>query len=304
MRSNELFERITQRIIARIEAGADEFVMPWHNWGKATGAPINAISGRPYRGVNVLLLWAAAELDGHASGCWATYRQWTAAGAQVRKGEKSAPIVFWKAATPQDSTELDPDGASRPRFVARIYHVFNAAQVDGAELPRPSTTNHADRIATADKFFSALGASIEHGGDRACYMPHLDKIHMPSLAQFRDFSSYYAVLGHEHVHWTGAPNRLERDLKSRFGTDSYAAEELIAELGSAFLCAHLGISAEPRSDHAAYVAAWLRVLRDDVRAIVTASAKAQEAVDFLVALADAGQGKAARDPEKLPQMAA
>ena len=305
MRANELFEGITRQIVAEIELGAEKLVMPWHRWGKGTGSPINVISGRPYHGINVLLLWAAAEAEGHASGCWATYRQWAAAGGQVRKGEKATPIVFWKATAAPAQGELESDDPAEPRLIARVYHVFNAAQVEGADLPRRSPpTSRADRVSAADAFFAAAGAALEHGGDRACYTPSADTIHMPSFEQFRDPSSYYAVLGHEHVHWTGAPNRLDRDLKGRFGTDSYAVEELIAELGSAFLCAHLGISVEPRPDHAAYIATWLRVLRNDPRAILTASAKAQQAVDFLVGLAQSAQGKQALDGQGTELIAA
>src|SRR5947208_10614635 len=132
MRTSELFERITRHITTAIEAGAGTFIMPWHRWGESTGSPINAVSGRPYRGINTLLLWAAAELDGHSSGRWATYRQWAAAGAQVRKGETASAIVFWKTAA-NDAQESDESGEERspgPRFIGRVYHVFNASQVD------------------------------------------------------------------------------------------------------------------------------------------------------------------------------
>ncbi|WP_300974467.1 zincin-like metallopeptidase domain-containing protein [Sphingomonas sp. LHG3406-1] len=292
MRTSDLFERITGRIIAAMEAGVGEYIMPWHRWGEATGMPINAISSRPYRGINTLLLWAAAELDGHSSGRWATYRQWTAAGAQVRKGEKATAIVFWKTAT----NEADEDngnaeeGASRPKFIGRVYQVFNADQVDGDKHANAvASQSVAERIAAAEGFFAACAAKVEHGGDQAFYMPVQDRIQMPRFEQFRDPESYYSVLGHEHVHWTGADHRLARDLRNRFGTDAYAIEELIAELGSAFLAGHLGLAVEPRPDHAAYLANWLRVLRNDSRAVVTAAAKAQQAVDFLIDLAGCDQ---------------
>jgi antirestriction protein ArdC len=293
MRTNDLFERITRQIVTAIEAGAGEFIMPWHRWGESLGSPINALSGRSYRGINTLLLWVAAELDGYSSGRWATYRQWAAAGAQVRKGEKATSIIFWKTAANdcRDESSGEAEQSPGPKFVARVYHVFNAGQVDDAESAAaivPSLSD-AERIAAADAFFRASGVRVEHGGDRAFYMPSQDKIQMPRFEQFRDPISYYSVLGHEHIHSTGAEHRLNRDLQNRFGSDAYAIEELIAELGSAFLAAHLGISIEPRSDHAAYLSSWLRVLRCDSRAILTASAKAQEAVDFLIGLARAEQ---------------
>lgn len=304
MRTSELFERITRQIIAAIEAGAGEqFILPWHRWGEV-GAPINAVSRRPYRGINTLLLWAAAELDGYSSGRWATYRQWTAAGAQVRKGEKATAIVFWKTAA-NDADEQDRDEDSfRPKFIGRVYYVFNASQVDDdRHASADASLPEHERIAAAEAFFAGCKAKVEHGGDRAFYTPSQDRIQMPRFEQFRNSASYYSVLGHEHVHWTGAEHRLDRDLQNRFGTDAYAVEELIAELGSAFLAGYLGIAVEPRPDHAAYLASWLRVLRSDARAIVTAAAKAQQAVDFLIGKAgcDAVTGAAVdrTDAERL-----
>jgi antirestriction protein ArdC len=294
VRTSDLYERITRHIVNAIEAGADDFVMPWQNWGASTGSPVNAISGRSYRGINTLLLWAAAELDGHSSGRWATYRQWSSAGAQVRKGEKATAILFWKSAANDGRGRHDEDERTTgPRFIARSFFVFNASQVDGADQSLPTAMLTKDeRVGAAETFFNAAGANLEHGGDRAFYRPNQDKICMPKFEQFKDPPSYYSVLGHEHVHWTGAKRRLDRDLEGRFGTDSYAMEELVAELGSAFLAARLGISVEPRPDHASYIASWLRVLRNDARAVLTASSKAQEAVDYLSALAEpkGGQG--------------
>ncbi len=286
MRANELFERITRQIIDAIEAGAGEFTMPWHRWGESLGQPLNAVSGRSYRGINTVLLWAAAEGSGYSSGRWATYRQWSEAGAQVRKGEKSTPILFWKNAANDGPGDDEADGRTRARFVARLYQVFNAAQVDGAkaEVINPAVPP-AQRIAAAEDFICGTGANIRHGGDRACYVPGIDQIWLPRFAQFLDPQSYYSVLAHETVHWSGAKHRLDRDLEGRFGTESYAMEELVAELGSAFIAAHLGVAVEPRRDHAAYVATWLQVLERDTRAILTASAKAQEAADYLVGLA-------------------
>jgi antirestriction protein ArdC len=283
MRTTELFERITRQIADAIEAGAGDVRMPWQRWAEALASPINAASGRRYRGINVLMLWAAAEASGYSSGRWGTYRQWARAGAQVRKGEKGTPVLFWKSNPEWNAASDDSKEVSRPRFLARVYTVFNAGQVEG-EPPRarPSLPD-SDRIEAAERFFKATGAEIRHGGDRACYVANVDQIWLPKFEQFRDALSYYSVLGHETVHWTGAKHRLDRDLGGRFGTDSYAMEELVAELGSAFIAAHLRISVEPRSDHAAYINSWLRVLRGDPRAILTASAKAQEAADYIVA---------------------
>jgi antirestriction protein ArdC len=287
MRTSDLFEQVTQQIVTAIEAGAGDFTMPWHRWSENLAMPLNVSSGRAYRGIHTLLLWAASEGAGYSSCRWATYRQWAAAGAQVRKGEKATPIVFWKTASNDDQSDEEGGDERKPgpRFIARVYCVFNADQVDGAEetRPRPRLTE-SERIAAAEDVISATGVQIRHGGDMACYVPNIDQIWLPKFEQFRDAASYYSVLAHECVHWTGAKHRLDRDLTGRFGDDGYAMEELIAELGSAFMAAHLGTSIEPRPDHASYIASWLRVLRGDTRAILTASAKAQQAVDYLIAL--------------------
>ena len=299
MRRNELYERITRQIISSIEAGASDFVMPWHKWGQATGVPINAITGRPYRGLNTLLLWAAAELGGHSSGRWATYRQWSAAGAQVRKNEKATTILFWKSAyAKHDDHEGDDDQrTSSSPFVSRIFHVFNSSQVDGAPQPTAGRGLSAEeRVASAEAFFGACGADMAYGGDRAFYMPSVDKISVPHFAQFRDAGGFYSVLAHEHIHWTGAEHRLNRDLKGRFGSDSYAAEELVAELGAAFICAHLGLSVEPRPDHARYISSWLRALRSDARAILAVTSRAQAAADYLRAIAGGDSTTQTQEP--------
>jgi antirestriction protein ArdC len=193
--------------------------------------------------------------------------------------------VLWKQTQPADNDEdTDPDQRRR-RLVARAYAVFAAEQVDGAEeiiAQRLEVERDTpERINAAERFFAAVGARVIDGGDCAYYHPGNDEIHVPALAQFDQAEHYYATLSHEHAHWTGHPDRLARDLSGRFGDDSYAAEELVAELAAAMWCAQHGISAVTRPDHAAYLAGWLRILRADVRALVTASSKAQAAVDHL-----------------------
>lgn len=284
MRPSDIYARVTNQIIAAIESGATSYQMPWHRWGDQVARPINAATGHGYRGINTLLLWASSELEGYSSGRWATYRQWTAAGAQVRKGEKATPILFWKTLNGSQHSAANDDVDSptdRGRFVARTYFVFNEDQVDGAP-PRPAAIQaNSPTVAVASSFIGATGVQIRHGGDRAYYAPSIDQVWLPQPAQFRDEASYYAVLGHECVHWTGAKHRLDRQFGTRFGDDAYAFEELVAELGSAFLSAHLGLSVEPRPDHATYIASWLKVLKADPKAIQTAAARAQQAVDYL-----------------------
>ena len=278
----DIYTRITNQIIASIEAGADAFQMPWHSDGLCAGRPVNAASGKAYRGVNVLALWCAAAESGYSSDQWATYKQWAESGKQVKKGEKSSSIVFWKMldqGEPDAQADADEQGGSR-RMVARGYNVFNAEQIDGFQAPVIAPRTDIARVQEADEFFNALGADIRHGGGRAFYRSSTDHIQMPPFEVFRNTVAYYSTLAHEVTHWTGAKARLDRDLKNRFGSEAYAAEELVAELGAAFLCADLGLANEPRPDHAAYVANWLKVLKDDKRAIFTAAAKAQQAATF------------------------
>ena len=259
--------------------------MPWHVTEADCFVPTNAASHRVYRGVNVLCLWATAMRRGYGSGLWATYNQWKALGAQVRKGEKAAPVVFWKI-TDKAGREFEDDDirrvpANNRMFLARGYNVFNVAQVDGFAPTAVPQLGKGERIASAEIFFAGLGARVRHGGAAACYIPGLDEIFMPRFEAFRDPAAYYSTLAHEATHWTGAPHRLNRELKAKFGSEGYAMEELVAELGAAFLCSNLGISVEPRPDHAAYIESWLTVLRRDKRAIFAAASLAQKATDWM-----------------------
>ena len=284
----DVYRRITDHIIAAIEAGAGDWTMPWHN-DVAGIRPVNANTGKAYRGVNVISLWSTAQEKGYAMPQWGTYKQWGEMGAQVRKGERSSPVVFWKFRDKDEGTEAEPDGIDakgqdrpgRRLILARCYSVFNAAQVDGYAAPALPANPVAARIDDAEQFFGSTKMEVRHGGNRAFYRPADDRVQMPPFEAFPDPLGYYSTLAHEATHWTGAKARLDRDLSGRFGSDAYAAEELVAELGAAFVCADLGLSNEPRPDHAAYVANWLKVLKADSRAIFTAAAKAQEAADHL-----------------------
>lgn len=283
----DFFQTITNTIISAIEGGAasHSYRMPWH---RGTGAltPLNTITGRHYRGINTLLLWAAASNANYSTGEWATYRQWLAAGAQVRKGERASVVVLWKtlgaAGNEASGTDQGERGSQRP--LARAFYVFNAAQVDGYTREK-STTPLTARITHAETFFAALPVEVSYGADDAFFDPISDKVFIPSFSAFRSAESYYAVLAHELTHWTGTKARLDRDLSGRFGSEAYAMEELVAELGAAFTVGHLGLSSAPREDHAYYIASWLSVLRGDPRAIVTAASKAQVAADYTKALA-------------------
>lgn len=277
-----IYEQITSVILEAIEKGCEQFQMPWNS---TLSVPRNAESGRLYRGINVLVLWAMTQRFHYATDLWATYQQWSQVGAQVRKGAKSATVVFWKFTDgdPKDQDD-DPSTTSSPtsHCFAKAYHVFNADQVDNFAISAPVTFSENQRIEKAERFFKQTGAVIEERGSSACYDVGADRIYMPPFAQFLKSDFFYSTLAHEVSHWTGAASRLNRQLANRFGSEAYAVEELVAELGSAFLSAELGLASEPRSDHAPYINNWLRLLKSDKRAIFTAAGHAQHAVDWLL----------------------
>ena len=288
--NRDVYARVTAQIVTAIENGVGSW-LPWHSSGRFAFSPINVTSKKPYRGINTVCLWAAAQAKGFERGEWGTYQQWQERGAQVRKGEKATTVVFWKfanSAADTDDGESHASGSSRLLFT-RGYSVFNAAQVDGYTPKVEPDTPVLERIEQAEAFFKGVGATVRHGGNQAYYAPVSDHIQMPPFQAFRDGVSYYATLAHEHTHWTANAGRCDRQLGKRFGDNAYAAEELIAELGAAFTCAHLGLSTEPREDHAQYINSWLNVLRADKRAIFTAASKAQQACDWLVQRSEAGR---------------
>src|SRR6266699_505956 len=281
----DVYASVTAQIINAIEQGVGNWRMPWHTSGRFAFSPINVTSHKPYRGINTVCLWAAAESKGYESGEWGTYKQWQDRSAQVRKGEKSTTVVFWKfannATESQDDDESTPPSGSRLLFT-RGYSVFNAAQVDGYTPKAEPGMPVLQRIEQAEAFFRNVGAELRHGGNQAYYRPSDDHIQMPPFQAFKENLSYYSTLAHEHTHWTAKADRCDRQLGKRFGDSAYAAEELIAELGAAFTCAHLGLGTEPRQDHAQYIQSWLKVLKADKRAIFTAASKAQQAADWMM----------------------
>ena len=274
---SDLYQSITDRIIAELERGCAPWVKPWKD-GHAGGAlPHNAITGRPYHGINTILLWGASALYGSQQ--WLTFKQAEERGGHVKRGEKGTQIVFWKFRTVRDSETQE----ERTIPMLRTYYVFNVAQCEDLELPRRRNADSLQPIPATeiDQRIAMTGAHITHGGDAACYVPSADAIHMPKREQFRSLDHYHATLLHELTHWTGAKSRCARDLSGRFGSQAYAAEELIAEIGSAFLCASFGVALD-ELQHPAYIANWLDVLRNDNRAIFTAAKLAQQAADLIL----------------------
>lgn len=285
----DVYRKVTDAIVNAIEQGVTNWRMPWHTSGKFAFSPINVTSKKPYRGINTLCLWAAAQQKGYERGEWATYAQWQDRAAQVRKGEKATTVVFWKfansSAETQDDGEEHTVNSSRLLFT-RGYSVFNAAQVDGYAPMPDGDTPIEERIERADSFFQGINARVAHQGNRAFYAPADDSITLPPFPAFFTPVDYYSTRAHETGHWTSHASRCNRELGKRFGDNAYSVEELIAELTAAFVCSHLGLSSEPRPDHAQYLASWLRVLKADKRGIFTAASKAQQAADFMIQMSE------------------
>lgn len=295
----DVYEKITGKIVAELEQG----VIPWHkpwNAEHAAGRITRPLrhNGQAYNGINVVMLWSEAVSKGYAAPIWMTFKQAQELGAFVRKGEHGSLVVYADRITRTETTDAGQEVEQSIPFM-KGYTVFNVEQIEGLPaqyyaLAAPALDPVA-RDQEAERFFSALGADIRHGGNQAYYAAGSDHVQMPPFETFRDPVSYYATLAHECTHWTKHERRLARDFgRKRWGDEGYAIEELVAELGAAFLCADLGLTPEPRPDHAAYIASWLKVLKDDRRAVFTAAGHAQRATDFLHGLqAPAAQEAAA-----------
>lgn len=285
--ATDIYATITQSVLAAMETATGEYTCPWHT-PVASQSPRNAVSKHYYRGANVISLWIAALKYGFEHSFWATYKQWQQVGGQVRQGEKGTPIFFYKHLEVTDCNSEAGDTKLIP--LVRHCTVFNIAQVEGVELPasklRVPLFEPSPEI---DEVVSGTGILIEHiGGSGAYYLPVDDLVVMPLQKSFvgtetsTAFESYYSVLLHECVHASGAPHRLNRLLTTDRSTDAYAFEELVAELGAAFACARLGISASPRADHAQYIKHYYELLNSDNRAIFKAATAAAAACDFLL----------------------
>lgn len=286
---SDVYQTVTDRIVTMLEKGEHgAWRAPWHRVAGAFSIPCN-VQGRDYRGINIWLLLAAKMERDYQSDVWATYKMWTDSKAQVRKGEKSTSIVFWQPIKIKD----EETGKTKLIPIAKLYNVFNSDQVDGYVAAAKPILPAAERIEHADAFFAGVPAIVRHYGNKAQYSPFLDVIELPPFDQFKSAEGYYATRGHETVHWTGHASRCAREFGKRFGDDAYAFEELVAELGAAFLCATLEIENEPRADHAAYLASWLRRMKEDKKAIFTAASRAQTAVDFIMGSSDAEMEMAA-----------
>ena len=311
-------QSITDEIVALLEAGT----MPWRRpWRIAGGGVPLRVGGEPYRGINAFLLGLRAAMAGYTSPTWMTFAQARRLGASVRKGERSSVVVYYGTAGRRDAAGdagaggdavgdraggrdgamSDAEAGGTYRFL-KSYRIFNAAQIEGLDAafhPEPEAPPEAgpEPIPELEAFFGSVGADVVTGGDRACYVPSLDRVHMPEMARFESASSGYATLAHELAHWTKAPHRLDRGFgPSSFGNEAYAKEKLMAELAAVLLGQRLGFTPGHIDNHAAYIGSWLRVLRGDKRFVFRAAADAQRAVDFLVEAAAKGAAVPGEDP--------
>jgi antirestriction protein ArdC len=282
----DIYTRVTTRIVAELEKGVRPWMKPWnaeHAAGRIT-RPLRH-NGQAYRGINVLVLWLEAEAKGFAAPIWLTFKQAKELGAHVRKGEHGSPVVYASSFTKKEEDDSGAETEQEIHFL-KGYTVFNVEQVEGlpahfyAKAEPPKENMH--RIERAKAFAANTKAELRYGGNRAYYAQGSDHIQLPPFETFRDAESHAATLLHELNHWTKHAKRLDRSFdQKRWGDEGYAMEELVAELGAAFLCADLAITPEVREDHAGYISHWLKVLKDDKKAVFTAAAHAQKAADYL-----------------------
>lgn len=282
-----VYARVTDQIIAALERGTKPWEPSWDDGTRAGAALPLRVCGTPYKGINILLLWIAAERAGYHSPVWMTFKQAQALGGCVRKSEKGTAIIY--SATREVERETDSGEAQTEAIpFLKSYMIFNREQIDG--LPEDASFASAndrfaapkERIDAVEAFVYAHNLEIIFGGSRAAYNPASDAIHMPHLDAFASAEAFYATLAHELIHFTKAKHRLDRNFDTRrFGDAGYAMEELVAEIGAAYLGAQFGFAPYHIEDHASYLAHWLPMLKSDTRAIFTAASYAQKAVDYL-----------------------
>ena len=273
---NTIYQEVTDQIIQELEKGAAPWIKPWKSDNTCEK---NIVSKKEYNGINRLILGMMTHFKGYQSPYYGSFKQWQEMGGTVKKGEKGIKIVFYK---PVSKESITPTGDVEKSAYAclKTYYVFNADQVEGIEISKPVIEPRVYNPAPAlDDRILKTGANIKHGGGSAFFSPTGDFIGMPNRDTFQDDSSYYATILHELTHWSGAKNRLNRDMGGKFGSSKYAFEELVAELGAAFLCQDYSIQGELR--HAGYIQNWLTCLKENNQAIFKAAALAQKAADYL-----------------------
>ena len=285
----DIYQQVTDQILAAMEQAKGH---GRRLWDTQPSLPLNRSTGKPYSGINIIMLWGAAMQRGYTSPYWLTYKQAEAMGGQVRKGERSELCLYYK---PWESTETNSDTGedeTKRGAVLKSFRVFNLDQIDGIQAPAKEERPAFQALEDAERILQASPAPIREGGAQAFYRPATDTIHLPDRADFINSEAFYSTALHEMTHSTGHKSRLDRDFSGRFGTEAYAFEELVAELGSAFLNADLGIIGSTLQDHADYLASWVRILRNDKRAILTAAAAASKAHAYIAGLVSQEQAAA------------
>ena len=282
MNPSTIYDSITDALLAKMEeADLNGSCVRWSGQG-TSAMPMNMVSKKAYSGVNVLMLWIASSVAGHSSPYWVTYKQATALGGNVKKGEKGTHIVYFSPLIKSEINKTTGQSEDRTIPMLKQYVVFNADQCEGLPVCADTVKAVFDPIAEADRIFQASGAKIVDGGITACYNRRTDIISMPDRDRFEKSEFYYATLAHELTHWTGAIDRCDRQHGKRFGDDAYAFEELVAEIGASFLCADLGLLPATLTDHAIYLKSWIKVLKNDKKAIFTAASQASKAHQFIM----------------------
>lgn len=271
---NKIYQQVTDRIIEKLEQGIAPWIKPWAAGNGA--ADRNIISKKEYAGVNRLIL----GMSGYSQPIWGSFKQWESLGANVKKGEKGTQVVFYSQVEKKEIKPNDPNPESSVYHCLKTYYVFNVDQVEGIEIEQPKPViEQFNPVPALEDRLVKTGANIKHEGARAFYNRTSDSITLPPKDQFLSESHYYATALHELTHWSGAPHRLDRTKGKRFGDTAYAFEELVAEMGAAFLCADYGIAGELQ--HADYIGNWLQCLKNDNKAVFNAAALAQRAADFI-----------------------
>lgn len=296
----DIYQEVTDRIVEALESGVAPWVRPWQ---LGADFPRNGATKRPYHGINVFLLWLTANARGYRSQDWFTFNQAKQKGGSVRKGERGTLVTFWKLLRVRDQQAApDADGTKKIPLL-RHFTVFNREQIDGLPaVQAEQVTRHPwERDEAVETFVAASGARIIEGGSVACYVPGADEIHMPPLEVFTSREAFYGTELHELTHWTGHPSRLNRDHSGPFGSQPYAREELVAEMGAAFLCAALGV--EGRLQHPEYIGSWIKGLKEDKKAIFRAASEARQAAEYLGAIPPAGQTDEDEEGEDAAELA-
>ncbi len=291
----DIYAQVTNSIIAALEKGTPPWVRPWRD---SDAMPSNLVTGKPYRGINVIMLYVEASSCSYTDNRWLTFRQANDIGVRIRKGEHGTQIIFYRMREIKDAKgDVADKTADDKRSIPMLktYTVFNASQLESVPdrfaICPVLTWQHVEE---AEQVIIKTGATICHGGNRAFYRPSDDMIQLPPSSSFSAPVDYYATALHELSHWTGHPRRLNRVLTGRREIEAYAYEELIAEIGAAFLCAHCGLSA--RLEHASYISSWLDALRRDKRLIFVAAGAAQKAADFVLGIGCSNKSEVENEP--------